>query len=129
MLAKLAQQDLIELIGEDSGQCVSILMPTYESGPETAQNSIRFKNLVTQAIENTSDSCEKLQRRLQELSRLGQDDNFWQHHSAGLAIFVCEHGEQRFRLPQSPRETVYVGEEYCVEPVAAMVSVVAQAID
>jgi hypothetical protein len=45
------REDLMELISEQKGICVSIYMPTHRAGSETQQDPIRLKNLLKEAEE------------------------------------------------------------------------------
>lgn len=120
MLANPAKQDLVKLIGNESGRCVSILMRTHESGRETTQNPIRFKNLITEAIERVRGKDDKLSEQLEELAKLEHDFDFWQHQSAGFAVFVCANFEQRFKLSHRPKEVVYVGDQFLIRSLASV---------
>jgi len=77
MIENPTRKDLVDLIAKESGTCVSILMQTHEKGRETNQNSIRFKNLITDAIKQVGDrddkADDKVLTRLQELAHLEED--------------------------------------------------------
>lgn len=93
-------------------------MPTRASGPETVQNSIRFKNLIRQAMRSVGERCEKLSARLARLAELEHDETFWQHQLSGLALFMTADCEQKFRLAEAPEETVFVADHFYVRPLA-----------
>ncbi len=76
MIENPTRNDLVELIGKESGTCVSIVMRTHESGRETNQNPIRFKNLISEAIKRVGDSDGKLRERLQGLPSLSTTPSF-----------------------------------------------------
>jgi len=118
MIENPTKEDLVSLISNESGCCVSILMRTHESGRETNQNPIRFKNLVTEAIERVRGKDKNLCERLEELAKLEHDFDFWQHQSAGFAVFVCSDYEQRYKLSHRPEEAVYVGDQFLTRPLA-----------
>ncbi len=120
MIVNPTRQDLVELIGNESGTCVSILMRTHESGRETTQNPIRFKNLITKAIDEVAQGDGKLHRQLSELAKLEHDQDFWQHQSAGFAVYVCEGFEQRFTLSHAPDEAIEVGDHFYTLPIAGV---------
>lgn len=119
MIENPTREDLVNLIQNESGPCVSILMRTNQSGRETNQNPIRFKNLITQAIDQGNNLNPKLRDRLGTLANLEHDFDFWQQQSAGLAIFVCDNFEQRFKLSQSPDETVHIGDQFLLRTIAS----------
>ncbi|SMP67005.1 hypothetical protein SAMN06265222_11080 [Neorhodopirellula lusitana] len=118
-LASPNRAELANLIGKEYRTCASILMNTYESGRETTQNSIRFKNLVNQAIEQVGSRSERVTTRLNDLLHLTNDSTFWQNQSHGLALFVGEEFDQLFKLDHTPKEVVYVGEHFYTLPIAA----------
>lgn len=109
---------LKQLTNQASGLCVSILLPTHQRGRETTQDPIRFKNLLTDAIEQVGDRCDGIRERLESLTSLEFDREFWQHQSRGLAIFVDKDGERRMRLNFSPDEEVYVGDQFLIRSIA-----------
>ena len=118
MIENPTKQDLVELIGKEAGVCVSILMRTHESGRETTQNAIRFKNLISDAIKQVQDKEPALREQLIKLAELEHDDRFWQHQGSGLAIFVCKDFQQRFKVNHDLQEAVYVGEQFLIRPLA-----------
>ncbi|TWT73052.1 baeRF3 domain-containing protein [Allorhodopirellula solitaria] len=119
MIDHPTKQDLVDLIGSESGLCVSILMPTHEDGHKTTENPIRFKNLLKQAIEEVGDQCSQVRQSLVELEGLAQDHEFWQNQLAGFALFLSKDGQHRFRLSHSPAEHVCVAEHYYLPSIAA----------
>ncbi len=60
MIQNPSRDELVALIGNEFGVCVSLLMRTHESGRDTKQNSIRFKNLITTAIKKIGDRSGRL---------------------------------------------------------------------
>ncbi|QDT07041.1 hypothetical protein K227x_54660 [Rubripirellula lacrimiformis] len=119
-IAPRTRTELVDLIGKESGTCVSLLMRTHKNGRETTQNSIRFKNLISEAIEKVGDRCDTLQGRLQEFAKLEHDEKFWQNQSEGFALFACEDFDQRFKLGHSPDELVYVADHFYTLPIASV---------
>jgi hypothetical protein len=73
-----------------AGPCVSIFMPTHRAGPETQQDPIRFKNLVSEAEERLIAGGLRAPRAkalLKAANALVDDYDFWQHQRAVLALF------------------------------------------
>ena len=114
-----SRDELLELIGNESGICVTIMMRTHSSGPETTQNPIRFKNAITEAIEKVGDRDEDVREKLADLSKLEHDFEFWQHQSAGFALFVCRDFVKHFGLTHAPDDVVHVAEHFYTVPIAA----------
>lgn len=120
MIAFPTKSDLNELLTREQGDCVSILMGTYQAGRDTNQNSIRFKNLVHKAIDELKEKNSPLIPQLEELAKLEHDSTFWQHQTAGLAIYVSEGFEERFLLSHDPGENVTIASEFNVRPIASV---------
>ncbi|MFG0265672.1 MAG: hypothetical protein ACF8AM_11070 [Rhodopirellula sp. JB055] len=120
MIAFPTKPQLTEILDHEQGDCVSIMMGTYQSGPDTNQNSIRFKNLVRQAIDEAQKKNSPLVPKLEELAKLSRDASFWQHQALGLAIFLSEGFEERVLLSHDPGDSVCVGPEFNVRPIASV---------
>jgi hypothetical protein len=115
-------KDLMETSGE---WCVSIYMPTHRYGREQQQDPIRLKNLITEAEEKLLESG--LRRlEVQELMRpaesLLDDDEFWQHQSDGLAVFLSPDFSQTFRLPSKFGELLVVANNFHTKPLLPVLS-------
>lgn len=119
MIRNPKKQDLIQLIGQESGLCVTLLMPTHSRGRDITENRVRFKNLIAQSISKVGDRSDAVKARLENLAKLEHDQDFWQHQSAGYALFVCENHEQHFALPHAPDETVSVANHFYVSSIAS----------
>lgn len=112
------KQQLTDLLERELGHCVSIMMRTHERGRESTQNPIRFKNLISTAMERVKGKSESLFNRLKQLATLEHDFTFWQHQSAGFALFVSDGFERGYKLSFTPDEAVYVGEHFLLRPLA-----------
>jgi hypothetical protein len=116
----ILKQTHIKDIMETSGEwCISIYMPTHRFGREQQQDPIRLKNLITEAEEKLLESG--LRRpEVQELMRpaesLLDDDEFWQHQSDGLAVFLSPDFTQIFRLPSKFDELLVVANNFHTKP-------------
>ncbi|WP_153557495.1 baeRF3 domain-containing protein [Roseimaritima sediminicola] len=113
------RQQLVDLLSHESDISVSLLMRTHQSGRDSTQNPIRFKNLITEAIDRVGDRSDALTGRLQELAKLEHDFTFWQHQAVGFALFVSENGEHAFKLSFAPEEKVVVGSQFYLRSIAA----------
>ena len=100
-MSLLSIEELKELVEQPQGLCVSIYMPTAQLGSETQQNSVRFKNLIRQAeaeLEKYESRPTNLGHFLEPAIQLDEDD-FWHHQSAGLALFISEGFFRFYRMP------------------------------
>lgn len=116
----ISRQALQNLISDSAkSPCVSIFMPAVQAGAQTQQNPIRFKNLVREAKERL---CERgmneheAEKFLQPAARMIDDNEFWRHQSAGLAVFVAEHAFHNYRLPIEFQELAVVQERFHIKP-------------
>jgi Bacterial archaeo-eukaryotic release factor family 7 len=116
----LSKAELKSLIEVTQGPCISIFMPAEKLGQYTRQNPIRFKNLINQAEENLSAREEILSSEinnwLQPAISLLDDNNFWQHQSNGLALFIAPNIFQYYRLPHKCEELVVVSDRFHFKP-------------
>jgi hypothetical protein len=122
----LLEQDLEDLL-ETKGLCVSIYMPTHRSGPEAAQNTIRFKNLLREAgrlLHNRGLLPEVAGVLLEPARALLGDPRFWRKAGDGLAVFLsCEDSREpradrrfwRYRLPLRFPEQVEVRDGFSIK--------------
>ncbi|MDX1447829.1 MAG: hypothetical protein R3246_02100 [Acidimicrobiia bacterium] len=90
-------RDLVDRLAGTSGEgLVSILMPTHEKGPETAQDRIRLKNAVSE-IDDLMDAAgwrrPTREEQLAPLRELLDDEDFWAHQGHGLAVYVADGGD------------------------------------
>ncbi|GAA4453794.1 hypothetical protein [Novipirellula rosea] len=115
ILQTLKPGDLEELASITAKPCVSILMRTHRSGPDTQQGSIRLKNLLNDASKKLK-SLDHDDAILDQVKEAVRVSNFWQHQGEGLAIFVTPDECQMFRLNREVDEIVHVGETFLLLP-------------
>ena len=98
----LNKTELEQLMLNKQQNCVSIYLPTHQTGAEIQQDPIRLKNQLKEAeilLSAQGVSTRGVQTMLEPASTLLQDSGFWQHQSDGLAIFLSSNGVRLFRLP------------------------------
>lgn len=113
------QTDLKELIETSGELCVSLYMPTHRFGREQQQDPIRFKNLVARAQEKLLDSGlrrPEVQALLRPAESLLEDEDFWQHQSDGLAVFLSPDSSRTYRLPSNFDEIAVIAETFHIKP-------------
>ncbi|MBN1217786.1 MAG: hypothetical protein JXM69_02565 [Anaerolineae bacterium] len=124
-MSLLTKEDLKTLSQQQNGQFVSIYMPTRPAGPETRENPIRLKNLVTTAeinlIKNGMRPPEA-KTILEIAQNLVDDYDFWQHQNTGLALFVSSDLFRTYRLPLDFEELVVVGNRFHLKPLVSLLS-------
>jgi hypothetical protein len=121
----LNKDDLKALLETSGKLCVSLYMPTHRFGREQQQDPIRFKNLISKAREELLETGLRMPE-VQELMRpaesLLKDDDFWQHQSDGLALFLSPGFSQTYRLPSSFEELVVIANNFHVKPLLPLLS-------
>ncbi|MGB7327302.1 MAG: hypothetical protein WBD31_20670 [Rubripirellula sp.] len=113
--SRLKQGELKELAETTTNPCVSILMRTHRSGPETQQGAIRFKNLLSEAkqkLEEAGHDCSILA----PVDSLPTNFDFWQHQGEGLAIFLTGQDCRLIKLQRSVDQHVRVGDGFSLLP-------------
>jgi hypothetical protein len=94
-------------------------MPTQRTGPEIQQNTIRLKNLLSNAEEQIIAQgvrAPEAKKFLEPVQKLLHDSFFWQHQSDGLALFLSAENFHFFRLPLDFNELVVVTDRFHVKP-------------
>lgn len=121
----LTTEELKTLIEQSGEICVSIYMPTERLGPETRQNSIRFKNLIRQAQEqleaNGLDST-KAANLLQPAIEQLDTEEVWQHQDQGLAIFISDQTFRYYSAPITFNELVVVSDQFHFKPLLQLLA-------
>lgn len=120
----LSLKELKELVEQPQGLCISMYMPTVQMGPDTNQNSVRFKNLIRQAEARLGKYASHPVDATQFLApALDLDkDEFWQNQSAGLALFVAEGFFRFYCVPIEMLELVIVSDRFHLKPLIPLLS-------
>lgn len=116
--------DVASLLEHAGDIVVSIYLPTHRSGPETRQDPIRLKNLLSEAraeIVELGKRGPEADRLLEPARALVEDHNFWQHQSSGLALFIDD-GMRAYRVQESFEPRVVVGDSFHVKPLLRVMS-------
>lgn len=89
--------DLFDQLSERRGKdLISIVMPTHQKGRDVAQDPIRLKNELSKVEGHLEDLGWKPRERSERLANaraLLEDKEFWEHQSAGLALFVDDESQ------------------------------------
>jgi hypothetical protein len=121
----LTREDLKLLLKRPKGLCVSIYIPTYRTGKETRQNSIRFKNLLKEAenhLHAAGIHASEVQKMLEPGQKLLPDELFWSNQSNGLAVFIASDTFRYYRLPFGFEELVVVTDRFHIKPLLPLFS-------
>ncbi len=116
---KVSREHLQQLVNFENEWAVSIFMSTHRAGPETRQDPIRFKNLLRlaeHAMAHRGVVNGTRARSLEPATRLVPDNDFWQHQSDGLAVFLGPDHFSYFTVPIHFAENVVVDGRFHVKP-------------
>ena len=116
---ELLTKDLIqELLSANQAPCLSLYMPTHQKHPENLQDIIVFKSLVRQMEESLAQkySAGEVQKYLEPIKELVQNDNIWNHTLDGLAVFSAEGMLRVVRLHKSVEELAIVADSFHTKP-------------
>ncbi|MDP2724113.1 MAG: hypothetical protein Q8O72_15255, partial [Bacteroidales bacterium] len=116
---ELLSKELIqELLSADQSPCLSLYMPTHQKHPENIQDIILFKNLVQQLEESLTQkySAGEVQKHLEPVKALVDNDNIWNHTLDGLAVFSAKGLFKVVRLHTSVEELAMVADSFHTKP-------------
>ncbi|MBF2051604.1 MAG: hypothetical protein IGS54_30285 [Elainella sp. C42_A2020_010] len=124
-MSLLSLDEFKALVEHSHSCCVSLYMPTVQAGAEVQQNPIRFKNLIKQAEALLEEQKQlrptEVLERLQPVLELDRDE-FWQHQSQGLAIFLADGFLRYYRLPLAFDELVVVSDRFHLKPLLPLLT-------
>ncbi|MFO8030669.1 MAG: hypothetical protein R6U28_12485 [Cyclonatronaceae bacterium] len=116
----------IKMLIQQNGQPkVTLTLPTEKVGEERQQNPIRFKNLLSSAVEQLvnrgmkESEADEILKPAKEL--LGQP-LFWSNLEHGMAAYLAPDYFEVFKLPYEIREMVYVNNDFRITPLLPMTS-------
>ncbi|HSO88108.1 MAG TPA: hypothetical protein VLQ91_16270 [Draconibacterium sp.] len=116
---ELLTKELIqELLSVDQAPCLSLYMPTHQKHPENSQDIILFKNLVRQMEESLLQkySAGEVQKHLEPVKALVDNNDIWNHTLNGLAVFSAEGIFKVVRLHKSVEELAVVADSFHTKP-------------
>jgi hypothetical protein len=125
MIDVISPQDLRRLADASGAYCVSIYLPTHRSGMETAQDPIRFKNLLVQArreLDSLGVRRPTIDALLSTATAMHDDRDFWASTESGLAVFANPDGIWTYRLPTTVVELAVVAERFHLKPLLPAVA-------
>ncbi len=115
----LTRDDLKYLAETENGWHVSLFMPAYPAGADTAQNPIRFHNLLREAEDRLlalGMRAAEVRDLLAPAVRLLKDTAFWQDQAGGLAMYLAYEQFRVYRVPIALDERVVVSHRFAVSP-------------
>jgi hypothetical protein len=116
---ELLTKELIqELLAADQAPCISLYMPTHHTHPENLQDNILFNNLVQQLEESLMQkySAVEVQKYLEPVKALVNDNDVWDHTLDGLVVFSAEGTFKVVGLHKSVEELAMVADSFHTKP-------------
>ena len=112
------RSDLDELVAMEARPAVSLYLPTHVAGQEIRQDSVRFKNLLSQAAKRlrTIRRGTDTDAFLATARQLIDDAAFWRHQQRGLALFLAPCFIRIHKLPITVPEEVILGSHFHIKP-------------
>jgi hypothetical protein len=113
--------ELQRLLAPNPGPCISLFLPTHRHHPGTAQDPIRFKNLVTTATTLLREqyTVKDVQALISPLEAVPSDD-FWRYQMDGLAVFSAPDLTVYYRVPMPLPELAVVADTFHVKPLLSL---------
>jgi len=121
----LEHKDLKQLINTSGEWCISLYMTAHRFGREQQQDPIRFKNLATRAEKKLLEygvGRSEVQELMRPMENLITDNDFWQHQSDGLAVFLSTDFTRVFRVPSQFEEIVVISKNFYIKPLLPLVN-------
>jgi hypothetical protein len=103
---------------------VSLFLPTVRRGPQTAQNGIRWRNLLARAevaLRATAAPAEAT-ATLDALRQVSEDEGFWRNDGSGLAVFAAPGWSRVLHTPSTLPELAAVGNRFLISPLLPSLS-------
>ena len=116
---ELITNELIQkLISVDQSTCLSLYMPTHQRHPENLQNSIVYNKLVQQMEDSLKQkySAAEVQKHIEPVKALADDNEVWNHTLEGLAVFSAEGVFKVVKLHKSVEELAIVADSFHTKP-------------
>lgn len=118
-MSVVKRETIEKLIDKTKNVNVTIFLPTHKTGEEGKQDSIRLKNLISQAKNELLErewKEQKVEDLFKQVIAKTEENQFWLHQEKGLAIYLNEDYFTFFKIPVSPEESYYIGENFLITP-------------
>ncbi len=113
------QDQLTELLDAKSEHCISIYIPTHRSFPETQQDPVLLKNVLSDIEDQLRErglSAGDFRPILEPAYELLKGSEFWKHQGDCLALFLADGFTRVFRLPEPMDKHVSIGQRFDLLP-------------
>src|SRR5690554_6614447 len=110
--------DMKPLIEQRGNWCVSLYMPTGQTGSGQQQDPLRLKNLLAEAetkLLGNGLHRSEVQTLMRSTERLLWDQEFWDNQQAGLAIFLAHDFGRVYGLPMPFEELLVIANSFHIK--------------
>jgi len=113
----ITRAEILRLLAPHGRPCVSLFLPTHRHAPDSAQDPIRFRNLLKSVRSLLTEGAPKpvAEELLKPLETLA-GPAFWRDQLDGLAVFACPGFHAVYRLPMPLPERAIVADSFHVRP-------------
>ncbi|MDO8908394.1 MAG: hypothetical protein Q7W55_07830 [Pseudohongiella sp.] len=117
-MRQLTPDHLTELLGVYDAPCVSLYIPTHRSHPENQRDPLVYKNILKSLETSLAEKypAEKTRPLLEKLSQLGDDKEFWNYRTEGLAILASPALFRVFDLQRPVPELGIAADSFHIKP-------------
>jgi hypothetical protein len=117
-----SRNELRSLIETTGKTVVSIYMPTHRTG-DNEQDRIRLRNILHEAEKKLVDAglrTPEATNIIKPAAELLENNEFWQHQSDGLALFLSPDIFRYYRLPYAFQQTMILSKRCYVRPMLTL---------
>ncbi|MBL6448069.1 hypothetical protein JMN32_17255 [Fulvivirga sp. 29W222] len=124
-MTTITKQEVRKLAEIHANHCISIYLPTYESGEAVLkkENQLQLKNQLKDVKNKLIDlriNEAAVTKLVQPIESLLEDVTFWKYQSEGLALFLSNDHFYKYTLPLNFTPFNYVSHEFYLEPLLPM---------
>jgi hypothetical protein len=122
----LSKEIFQQLAAYESVCCISIYIPTHQSGVEVNEqvDLISFKNALQQISSELKEKIDQtlLTKMLEPAYELLRNDKFWYSLSPGLACFIADGFFKYIKLPIAPEEKLLINTAFFLSPMVPVIT-------
>jgi hypothetical protein len=121
-MPQLTTDEFRALLAEHEPPCISLYQPTHRRHLDHRQDSIRFRNLLSE-IESSlrvKFASHEVGSLIEPFRALGEDAEFWNHTLDGLAVFGSADTFRVFTLQRPVPEFAVVAESFHTKPLVRL---------